>query len=50
MALSDYILCCKCGIKLIYDGDGENRKWWAERFGKEPEIECPKCKEQEEEK
>jgi len=43
MALGDYILCCKCDVKLIYDGDKENREWWEERFGSEPEILCPKC-------
>lgn len=44
MALGDYILCCKCECKLIYDGDRNQRTWWEERFGKEPEIECPNCK------
>lgn len=44
MALGDYILCCKCEVKLIYDGDRNQREWWKERFGKEPEIECPDCK------
>ena len=44
MALGDYILCCKCEIKLIYDGDRSQREWWEERFGKPPEIECPDCK------
>lgn len=43
MALGDYILCCKCEVKLIYDGDRDNREWWAERFGAEPEIMCPDC-------
>ncbi len=43
MAISDYITCCKCGVKLIYDGDKGNRNWWQERFGKQPEIECPNC-------
>ena len=43
MALCDYILCCKCEIKLIYDGDRGNRIWWEERFGSEPEIKCPNC-------
>ena len=43
MALCDYILCCKCEIKLIYDGDRGNREWWQERFGCEPEIKCPNC-------
>ncbi len=46
MALGDYILCCKCEVKLIYDGDRSQREWWKERFGKEPEIECPDCKPQ----
>ena len=46
MALNDYILCHKCGCKLIYDGDGENRAWWFERFGKEPEILCPPCQDE----
>jgi hypothetical protein len=32
-------------VKLIYDGDRSQRQWWVERFGKEPEIECPNCKE-----
>jgi len=44
MAHSDYITCCKCDVKLIYDGDRGQRDWWIERFGKEPEIECPNCK------
>ncbi len=44
MAYGDYIPCCKCDVKLIYDGDRSQRNWWAERFGKEPEIECPNCK------
>ena len=44
MALGDYILCCKCEVKLIYDGDRGQREWWEERFGKLPEIECPDCK------
>jgi len=43
MALGDYILCCKCDVKLLYDGAEENRKWWKERFGSEPEIMCPDC-------
>ena len=43
MAIGDYILCCKCDVKLIYDGDRGNREWWQERFGAEPEILCPKC-------
>ena len=43
MALGDYILCCKCDTKLIYDGDRGNREWWEERFGTEPAILCPKC-------
>lgn len=46
MAIGDYILCCKCEVKLIYDGDRDQREWWEERFGKEPEIECPNCKPQ----
>jgi len=46
MALGDYILCCKCEVKLIYDGDRGRREWWEERFGKNPEIECPDCKPQ----
>jgi hypothetical protein len=45
MAYGDYIPCCKCGVKLLYDGDGGNRKWWEERFGSEPKIACPKCSE-----
>jgi hypothetical protein len=44
MAYGDYITCCKCDVKLIFDGDRGQRQWWAERFGKEPEIECPNCK------
>jgi predicted amidophosphoribosyltransferase len=44
MAIGDYILCCKCEVKLIYDGDRGNREWWEERFGSEPEIMCPDCK------
>jgi hypothetical protein len=43
MALGDYILCCKCDVKLIYDGDKGNREWWEERFGSEPAILCPNC-------
>ena len=46
MALGDYILCCKCDTKLIYDGDRGQREWWKQRFGKPPEIECPNCKTQ----
>ena len=46
MALGDYILCCKCEVKLIYDGDRGQREWWEERFGKPPKIECPDCKTQ----
>ena len=44
MARGDYILCCKCGVKLIYDGDRSQREWLEERFGKESGIECPDCK------
>ena len=44
MAYGDYITCCKCDVKLIFDGDRGQRDWWAERFGKEPAIECPNCK------
>lgn len=44
MAISDYITCCKCDVKLIYDGGKDNnRQWWEERWGKEPEILCPDC-------
>ena len=43
MALGDYILCCKCEGKLIYDGDRGSREWWEERFGSEPQIMCPDC-------
>ena len=43
MAFGDYILCCKCDVKLIYDGDKGNREWWKERFGSEPAILCPDC-------
>jgi hypothetical protein len=43
MALGDYILCCKCEVKLIYDGDRGQREWWSERFGEEPKITCPDC-------
>jgi len=46
MALNDYILCDRCGCKLIYDGDRDNRDWWIERFGKEPEILCPPCQQE----
>ena len=46
MALGDYILCCKCEMKLIYDGDRVQREWWKERFDEEPKIECPDCKPQ----
>ena len=44
MARGDYILCCKCGVKLIYDGDRSQREWLEERFGEESGIECPDCK------
>jgi len=44
MAYGDYIHCCKCDVKLIYDGDRSQRNWWVERFGTGPEIECPNCK------
>ena len=44
MARGDYILCCKCGVKLIYDGDRSQREWLQERFGEESGIECPDCK------
>jgi hypothetical protein len=44
MAYGDYIHCCKCDVKLIYDGDRSQRIWWVDRFGKSPEIECPECK------
>jgi hypothetical protein len=44
MAYGDYITCCKCDVKLIYDGDRSQRNWWVERFGTGPEIECPNCK------
>lgn len=44
MAIGDYILCCKCEVKLLYDGDRGNRDWWEKRFGTEPEIMCPDCK------
>ena len=44
MAINDYITCCKCDVKLIYDGGKDNnRQWWIERWGKEPEIMCPDC-------
>ena len=44
MAINDYITCCKCDVKLIYDGGKDNnRQWWEERWGKEPEIMCPDC-------
>jgi hypothetical protein len=43
MAIGDYILCCKCGCKLLYDGDRSQRDWWADRWGSEPQIECPDC-------
>ena len=44
MAINDYITCCKCDVKLIYDGGKDNnRQWWVERWGKEPEIMCPDC-------
>lgn len=47
MAIGDYITCCKCGCKLIYDGDRSQRDWWQERWGTEPQIECPDCKQPE---
>ena len=43
MALGDYILCCKCERKLLYDGDRSNREWWVDRWGKDPAIVCPAC-------
>ena len=43
MALGDYILCCECECKLIYDGDRDKREWWHDRWGKEPQIKCPDC-------
>ena len=44
MAISDYITCCKCGCKLIYDGGGEQRDWWEERWGDVPiNIKGPDC-------
>jgi hypothetical protein len=44
MAVSDYILCCKCGCKLLYDGDvPSNRDWWKERWGVEPKLLCQPC-------
>lgn len=49
MAISDYILCCKCDVKLIYDGGKDNnRQWWVERWRKEPEIMCPDCEKKQE--
>jgi hypothetical protein len=47
MAIGDYILCCKCEVKLLYDGDRGNREWWEERFGAEPKIKCPDCEKEE---
>ena len=44
MALGDYILCCKCEVKLIYDGDWEQRDWWEKRFNEEVQIICPDCR------
>ena len=50
MALSDYILCDRCGCKLIHDSPDEtgdtNRQWWKDRFGSEPEIYCPPCQQE----
>ena len=50
MALNDYIMCARCDRKLIYDApdsDGHtNRLWWIEQFGKEPEILCPPCQQE----
>lgn len=43
MALGDYILCCECECKLIYDGNRDKREWWHDRWGKEPQIKCPDC-------
>ena len=43
MALGDYILCCECECKLIYDGDRGQREWWNDRWGKDPQIKCPDC-------
>ena len=43
MALNDYILCDRCGCKLIYDSpEIDNRKWLAERFG-DAGLVCPDC-------
>jgi hypothetical protein len=47
MAYGDYISCCKCETKLLYDGDRGNRRWWEERFGEEPQIKCPDCERKE---
>ena len=44
MAIGDYILCCKCESKLIYDGDRGQREWWKDRFNEEPQIMCPDCR------
>jgi hypothetical protein len=45
MAIGDYILCCECECKLIYDGDRGQREWWHDRWGKDPQIKCPDCNE-----
>lgn len=45
MALSDYILCEMCDMKLIYDGSRAHREGWEEKFGSEPKIYCPDCME-----
>lgn len=47
MAIGDYIICCKCEVKLLYDGDRGNREWWKDRFGAEPKIKCPDCEKEE---
>ncbi len=42
MAYSDYILCEKCGEKIVYDGKCALRERLLERFGTD-ELCCPEC-------
>lgn len=42
MAYLDYIPCCECKEKLIYDGSWEGRERLEERYGT-TDIMCPKC-------
>lgn len=42
MAGIDYCSCNECGVRLFYDGDGEVRRYMAER-GTAKYIICDKC-------